>query len=162
MLYICSEMYWYIFFIVVAISLYAWLYYIFPNDLVLYQTDLAHFDLSMLHNKQPIIIEDQVLEPREILDSWFNVNFVEETVATNIWTRNNYKYLLICSNAELSEITLCPTGSTPETSIELTTIKLKNNKILIVPFKYYFNIQGSVRMYGVDDYVTYTLRSLKI
>jgi hypothetical protein len=116
----------------------------------------------MLHNKQPIIIEDQVQDPGEILDSWFNVNFIEEAIATNIWTRNNYKYLLICSNAELSEITLCPAGSTPETSIELTTIKLKNNKILIVPFKYYFNIQGSVRMYGVDDYVTYTLRILKI
>ena len=157
-----SKMYWYIAFIIAVIAIYACLYYIFTEDLIIYQTDLAHFDLNMLYNKQPIIIEDQVQKPREILSSWFNVNFIEETVATDIWTRNNYKYLMICSGETLSEITLCPPRSTPETSTELTTIKLKNNKILIVPFKYYFNIQGHVRMYGIDDYITYALRSLNM
>jgi hypothetical protein len=155
-------MYWYIVLIVAVITLYAWLYYIFPEDLIIYQTDLAHFDLSMLYNKQPIIIEDQVKEPIEIMNSWFNINFIEDTVATDIWTRNNYKYLMICSGETLSEITLCPPRSTPETSTELTTIKLKNNKILIVPFKYYFNIQGTVMMYGIDDYITYGLRGLNM
>lgn len=161
-------MMWYIIIPLLFIMLYASLYFIFENELTIYQTSLNHFDFAMLYKKQPIIIEDNVQDINQLIDSWFNINIVHYGVLIdNLWMRNKYKYLLISSHVPI-EVTICNPLSKvidgePALDSLMTTIKLKNNKVLILPFKWYYHVdlqEGYPLLYGVHDYITYGISML--
>lgn len=162
--------YYIIAFIVAIILVYASLYFIHRDDIVLHQTNMYNFDFSLLYNKQPIIIEDSVKELDEVVSLWFSPNIVSKyLIIDEIWKKNNFKYTIIYSIKD-TEITL----SHPYNNIDnydpenplfpLTTIKLKNNKFIIVPFKWKYNIENtnSVIIYGIHDYITYILDVFRI
>ena len=188
--------------IIIIIIIYASLYYIFDDELIIYQVDASHFDFNLLYKKQPIIIQDSIKNIDEILVDWFNYNIIEPDVhIPNIWgwNRNNFKYLLIYAGAQEEdsvEITLgnphtkhennipisqdmLATPATPATPAEynhkLTTILLNKNKVLIIPFKWFYHISilaspdsytdpsryaNAPRFFGIHDYVTYGLSVL--
>ena len=171
-------MYYYIYFIIFLIIIYASLYYIFDDELVIYQVEAKHFDFNLLHKKQPIIIQDNIKNIDEILVDWFNYNIIEHDVLIpNIWSwnRNNYKYFLIYadpSEGNSVEITLgnphtkqennipMSQDRIPEYNQKLTTISLNKSKLLIIPFKWYYHINiisGNPRFFGIHDYITYGL-----
>lgn len=184
-------MYYYIFLsILVIIIIYASLYYIFNDELTIYQVEAKHFDFSLLYKKQPIIIQDSIKNIDDILVDWFNYNIIEpDVLIPNIWgwNRNNFKYLLIYAGAQEEdsvEITLgnpltkqennipISPDMLPEYNQKLTTILLNKNKILIIPFKWFYHISilaspdsytdpanyaNVPRFFGIHDYVTYGL-----
>jgi hypothetical protein len=165
--------YGYLYVFVFLLLLYASLYYIFYDEIILYQVEARHFDFNLLYNKQPIIIQDSITNIDEILVDWFNYNIVEyDVLIPNIWgwNRNHYKYFVIyapdTTNGETTiEITLGnpltkQEGNVPEHNQTLTTIQLNNNKMLIIPFKWYYHINiisGNPRFFGIHDYITYGL-----
>lgn len=174
-------MYYYIYFVIFLIIIYASLYYIFADELIIYQVEARHFDFNLLYNKQPIIIQDSIKNIDEILVDWFNYNIIEYDVSIpNIWgwNRNAFKYLLIYADVHESnsvEITLgnprtihennipVAPDRLPEDNQKLTTILLNKNKLLIVPFKWFYHlniISGNPRFFGIHDYITYGLSVL--
>lgn len=174
-------MYYYIYFVIFLIILYAAFYYIFTDELIIYQVEARHFDFNLLYNKQPIIIQDSIKNIDEILVDWFNYNIIEyDVLIPNIWgwNRNRFKYLLIYADAHEGnsvEITLgnprtihennvpVPPDRLPEDNQKLTTILLNKNKLLIVPFKWFYHlniISGNPRFFGIHDYITYGLSGL--
>jgi hypothetical protein len=162
-------MYNYLYFFIFLLLLYASLYYIFYDELILYQVEAMYFDFNLLYKKQPIIIQDSIQNIDDILIDWFSYNIIDRDVfIKNIlgWNRNHYKYFLIYANAEDSlEITLGNPltkheNNTPDHNQTLTTILLNKNKILIIPFKWYYHINiitGNPRFFGIHDYITYGL-----
>lgn len=161
-------LYYYIISIIfILFILYSYLYFIHKEDIVLHQTNIYNFDFSLLYNKQPIIIEDRVKELDTILSSWFTQNIVHKYLLVDeLWKKNNYKYTIIYALND-TEITI----SHPYTNLEiddsiypLTTIKLKNNMFMIIPFKWKYNIKNikDVVVYGIHDYVTYILDIFRI
>ena len=163
--------YYYLYAFVFLLLLYASLYYIFYDELIIYQVEARHFDFNLLYKKQPIIIQDSITNIDEILVDWFNYNIIDHDVLVpNIWgwNRNHYKYLLIYAPVATVEITLGnpltkQEGNVPVSSgdtQELTTILLDKNKMLIIPFKWYYHINiisGKPRFFGIHDYITYGL-----
>ena len=163
--------YGYLYVFVFLLLLYASLYYIFYDELIIYQVEARHFDFNLLYNKQPIIIQDSITNIDEILVDWFNYNIVEyDVLIPNIWgwNRNHYKYFVIYADAieeNSVEITLGnpltkQEGNAPEYTQTLTTIPLNKNKMLIIPFKWYYHINiisGNPRFFGIHDYITYGL-----
>lgn len=180
---IIYKMYYYIYLLIFIIIIYAALYYIFSDELVIYQVDAEHFDFNLLYKKQPIIIQDSIPDIGVILADWFNYNIIEYDVAIpNIWgwNRNNYKYLLIYADSHHAEsaveITIGNALTKQENNVQnnlqispdilseynqnLTTILLNSNKLLILPFKWYYHINilsGNPRFFGIHDYITYGL-----
>ena len=78
------------------------MYYIFDDELIIYQLKIEHFNFDILYKKQPIIIQDSITNIDELLINWFNYNMVEYDV--NIpnfwdWNINNFKYLIIYADA---------------------------------------------------------------
>jgi len=179
--------------ILVIIIIYASLYYIFNDELTIYQVEAKHFDFSLLYKKQPIIIQDSIKNIDDILVDWFNYNIIEpDVLIPNIWgwNRNNFKYLLIYAGTQDEdsvEITLgnpltkqdnnIPISQEmlPEYNQKLTTILLNKNKVLIIPFKWFYHISilaspdsytdpasyaNIPRFFGIHDYVTYGLTVL--
>jgi hypothetical protein len=143
---------------IILLLLYSSFYFIFNDEITIYQSDIEHFDFNMLYNKQPIVIADSLQDPMQIIKSWFNLNIIDTRVInSDIWIRNKYKYLIVYSDD--AEITLCNPkhkmiNKTPENTEQLITIKLKNKRLLIIPFKWYYNINGNVVLYGVHDFIT--------
>jgi len=155
--------------------LYASLYYIFYDELIIYQVESRYFDFNLLYKKQPIIIQDSITNIDELLVDWFNYNIVEyDVLIPNIWgwNRNHHKYLLIYADASEEnsvEITLGNPLTKQENNVPishdilpqtLTTIPLNKNKILIIPFKWFYHINvisGNPRFFGIHDYITYGL-----
>lgn len=163
-------LYYYIIAFIILIILYASLYFIHREDIVLHQTNVYNFDFSLLYNKQPIIIEDSVKELDTLILSWFSPNIISKYLIINeIWKKNNYKYTIIYSIKD-TEITLShpynnlDNYDTENPLFPLTTIKLKNNKLIIIPFKWKYNVADTndVIVYGIHDYITYLLDVFRI
>ena len=168
----------YIFLFILLIIIYASLYYIYNDELIIYQVESSHFDFNLLYNKQPIIIQDSIKNIDEILVNWFNYNIIESDVnIPNIWNWNinNFKYFLIYADAQEEnsiEITLGNPLTKHKNNVpispdiisdynqKLTTILLNKNKLLIIPFKWFYHlniISGNPRFFGIHDYITYGL-----
>lgn len=168
-------MYIYIF-ILLIILLYASMYYIFDDELIIYQLKIEHFNFDILYKKQPIIIQDSITNIDDLLINWFNYNMVEYDI--NIpnfwdWNINNFKYLIIYADSHEEnsiEITLGNPLTKHENNIpisqdllpdynqKLTTILLNRNKVIIIPFKWFYHINiisGNPRFFGIHDYITY-------
>lgn len=149
-------------YILIILLIYTSLYFIFTNEFSIYQTDIDHFKFDLLYTRQPIVINNLNLDIKNVLYNWFSYNIIKNNlIAYNEWDRNKYKYLLV-SSKDSAEVTLCnPKTSTidgiPNTSNDISTIKL-NNKTLIIPFKWYYHISSTnVELYGIHDYITYLL-----
>jgi hypothetical protein len=159
--------YYIISFVFIIIILYSFLYFIHNEDIVLHQTNIYNFDFSLLHKKQPIIIEDRVKDIESIISSWFAPNIIHKYLLIDeIWKKNNYKYTIIYALYD-TEITI----SHPNTNLDvydetypLSTIKLKNNMFIIIPFKWKYNIDNinNVDVFGIHDYITYILDIFRI
>ena len=122
------------------------MYYIFDDELIIYQLKIEHFNFDILYKKQPIIIQDSITNIDELLINWFNYNIIEYDVhIPNIWSwnKNNFKYFLIYADAQDEnsvEITLgnaltkhegnvpITPDILPEYNQELTTILLNKNE----------------------------------
>jgi hypothetical protein len=165
-------MYNYLYIIIFLILVYSSLYYIFVDEISIYQVSVEHFDFDLLYKRQPIVISESIKDIDDILNNWFKYNIIKyDLVKTNEWQRNNYKYLLFYSNkslenvegvetAEPIEITLCNPlakeyNGVPHVDSNVTTIKLKNNMVLIIPFRWKYHIVGNPEIHGIHDYVTY-------
>jgi len=166
----------YIFLFILLIIIYASLYYIYNDELIIYQVKAEHFDFNLLYKKQPIIIEDSIKNIDNILVDWFSYNIIEYDVyIPNIWNINNFKYFLIYADAQEEnsiEITLGNPLTKHKNNVpispdiisdynqKLTTILLNKNKLLIIPFKWFYHlniISGNPRFFGIHDYITYGL-----
>jgi len=168
---------YYIYIFIFLLIIYASLYYIFEDELIIYQVEAMHFDFNLLYKKQPIIIQNiNNINIDDVVEDWFNYNIIDYNFnIQNIWNKNNFKYLVIYldqqegNNIEITlgnpltkqenNIPISP-DILPEYSQPLTTIVLNSNKILIIPFKWYYNlniISGTPRFFGLHDYITYGL-----
>jgi hypothetical protein len=49
---------YYIYIFIFLLIIYASLYYIFEDELIIYQVEAMHFDFNLLYKKQPIIIQN--------------------------------------------------------------------------------------------------------
>lgn len=155
-----------IIFVCILIAVYASFYFIFNEEITIYQTNMNNFDYNLLYTKQPLVIEDSIYNIDTVFTDVFYGNIIQYNVYTDmVWTRNQYKYLLVYADEDTySEITLYQPskklvdGMPSQDSDSLITIKLTKQKILIIPFKWYYNIVGNVQLHGVHDFITYPLQ----
>lgn len=133
-------------------------YYIHPNSIVILQSNLNDFDLNNLYEKQPIVIEDKIIDTNLLLESWFKQNIKEKNnIIINEWNENKYKYLFFNNNSnEDIEIFI----NNNKNNEDILAIKLYQNQSLIIPFKWNYYISNDIELIGIHDYITYFLAFL--
>ena len=154
----------------IIIIIYAYCYYIFPNEISILQTDLSNFNFSLLSSRQPIVISDFIQNPLEVINSWFNYNIINSNMNdnnnnnnnnNNDWIHNNYKYLFINAYDDTEVIIYKAeiTKINPKAEDNIIIIKLQKNQSLILPFKwkYYSN---NINKWGIDDLITFSFGRL--
>lgn len=149
----------YIYLLIFLLLIYTSFYYIFIDEISIYQVSVNNFDFDLLYKKQPIVISDYIKDINYILYNWFNYNFIYNINNNNIWQKNKYKYLFVHSISDNPvEIYLCNpiskiTNGVPDKDSNITSILL-NNKSIIIPFNWNYYISGNTNMYGIHDYIT--------
>jgi hypothetical protein len=132
------------------------------------QTNLNDFDFSLLLERQPLVIEDYIVDILAVIKSWFSSNIVQDTVYNDKydWNQNNHKFMFVYA-LEDTEILLYPPNKkiindTPDNDEPIIGIQLKASQSLIIPFKWCYNIKNtnSIKLYGIHDYITYLLFNL--
>lgn len=146
--------------IILLIIIYSSLYFIFKEKIVIQQINKNNLNLDILINKQPIVIEDKLIEKE--IHNLFKYNIIEYPIYNKLWERNQYKYLIICAlnntNIFISNPKKLKLENPTENDIVID-IQLKKNQTLIISFKWYYSLieKEDVKIYGIHDYITYGL-----
>jgi hypothetical protein len=158
--------------LVVLIVIYVASYYRYPNYTTILHTSLDKFTPQMLLERQPIIIDNNDCDLETIRTHWFGINFTNPyfLICSDSWHRNNYKYNIIQSLEQSTEVFICNPRTTldidgapiesPETNI--IGINLSIGQIVILPFHWNYIIPGDnamnmnmkVKCLGINDLVT--------
>jgi len=64
----------------IIIIIYIYCYYIFPTEISILQTDIQNFNFNILSSRQPIVISNYIKNPMEVINSWFNYNFISSMI----------------------------------------------------------------------------------
>ena len=126
------------------------------------------FKPEVLLNKQPLIIDDNDYNIKELKSVCFNINISQEfTINSNeTWCKNKYKYLLIQATNGPCDLLLCnpnnidKTQNIPYDSVdtEIVEIQLSQGQIIIIPFNWlYLLADSTVDCIGIHDLITYFL-----
>jgi hypothetical protein len=83
----------YIYLLIFLLLIYTSFYYIFIDEISIYQVSINNFDFELLYKKQPIVISDYISDINYILANWFNYNIIYNLNNNYIWQKNKYKYL---------------------------------------------------------------------
>lgn len=141
---------------------YTYCYFIFPDNITILQCSLDEFDFPYLYRRQPLVIEDYIANVSNIIQIWFSSNIVQNVTLQpkQLWNLNCHKYLYVYAQHD-TEILLYGPGKkvendTPDNSEPVVSIQLKKAQSLIVPYRWYYNIDlDNVQLYGIHDYITY-------
>lgn len=126
----------------------------------------------MLREKQPIVIQDRLVDVKTLSSLWFKQNHVNHfqlassTPDQPVWNQNKYKFMVLhCS--EPCEILITSAnvvrdknGVIPNTAT-LVAIRLSSDQALILPYRMHFAVTHSEKItlqcLGVHDWITYVL-----
>jgi hypothetical protein len=135
--------------IILVVIIYIQYYNKFKSDYNIIQTNLDTIDLSVLHEKYPIVIYEQIYEPHQLLTTLFKYTFVKsetKTIDDTNKRRNDAKYLILWGYEDdlLVDIT-SPSDN------NYITIKLKPNQVLILPYQWHFNTNKNLQSIWLHD-----------
>ena len=137
--------------------LYSLCYFIFPEEISILQFKKDNLNIENLILKQPIVIEDQI--DSKFINDIFKYNKIKKFESKNIWERLPFKYTILYANNNTNIFISNPKefkNVTPTKDDIVIDIKLKKNKCLILPFKWYFSLnkKEDILIYGIHDYIT--------
>ena len=126
-------------------------------------------DLNALLQKQPIVIEDKVLDLESIANAWFRFHYKTNVEGsrqeTDAWIRNRYKFLIIQTSVR-AEIMLYAPGKPmlpsgiPDPAETLLVIPLEADQPILLPlhWRYRFLELGTeFKHIGIHDWMTWIL-----
>lgn len=141
------------------VALYIYGYFKFPRNVAVLQTDLNRANTDMLLERQPIVFQDTPTL-YTIRTKLFRFGIITE-FALNPgvgWLENKYKYIAFETLAD-GEILACPPGKRlngePGDDEHLIALQCKKGNIVILPFRWKYNVNVPVACVGVHDLVTY-------
>lgn len=146
--------------------LYIFSYFRYQTNISILQTRLNDFHFDMLREKQPLVVEDQIVHLEDIAKNWFSPNIVIPFVASpsDVWYMNRGKYMIMCAEDE-GDIYIYPAGKAmedgaPPATENLVAIHLKPQQTLVLPLHWHYLSEIKCNAMEVHDYVTYFLRRI--
>ena len=117
-------------------------YYLTPSATVtIIQSKISEFDVKLLFDKDPIILEEKVVDPSEILQAYFNYLYSIKfrVQPTNQWSQNKSRYLIVF-NAETLQIAHPSNKGSPIKNF--IDIRLQPKQLMILPSLWLYKVKG--------------------
>lgn len=168
--------------IMLVIIVYIQYYINYKPDFKINQIYLDKFKINLLYEKYPIIIYDKLIEPKDLLKTFFaysyNISDDFPILFDNKVTINLSKYQIIYNQLADVDINLIhpkyrsqidftnnnkillSKEPLSKLNVEYVTVKLKKNKILILPSYWIYNSNLPVQTIILDDYMSYMVSKI--
>lgn len=168
--------------IMLVIIVYIQYYINYKPDFKINQTYLDQFKINLLYEKYPILIYDKLIEPKDLLKTVFaysyNISDDFPILFDNKLSINLSKYQIIYNQLADVDINLIHpkyrsqidfTNNTKillskeplsKLNVEYVTVKLKKNKIFILPTYWIYNSNLPVQTIILDDYMSYMVSKI--
>lgn len=152
----------------ILVVVYISYYYKYPPSITILQTTLANFYFDMLREKQPIVIEDRIVNTSDMIATWFKHNSTSQfdlqtsDSVNPTWIRNNYKYTLIHSR-EPCEVLIASAKDVPKDNVlpdtaTIVALRLSANQSVLIPYHMHYAVihteKTIVKCVGVHDWIT--------
>jgi len=159
----------YLWFVATFVLLVLWMYiascFKVPNQVVILQTTLQDFRFDMLREKQPVVIQDQIVSLPDIQKMWFSPNIVSsyKFTTSQVWEKNKSKFMVFCAREE-GDLYLYPMAykwidGAPDPQETLIAIHMKPQQLVIVPFGWHYLTQMEMDGLEVNDYLSIVLKA---
>lgn len=155
---------------VLLVLLYLQYYVKYKQDYQILQVFLDNFKLDTLYEKYPIVVYDQVYDPKDLLKTVFAYSFVfknEFSVEPGAVCRNSHKFVVLSCDDSVSLKIINPKYKKDikpriqDCNVQFVTVKLKPNQVLILPALWYYHTDNmDVSAIGLDDLVSNWLYKL--
>ena len=133
------------------IIMYVYYYKNYKKDVVILQTYLDQADINLLYEKYPVVIYDQIIDPRELLKTLFQYSYMfqtDEVIDPDTTIVSKSKFTLVWYSGKVQEDlilqVMCP-GS------QDISIKLKKQQVVILPAYWGFKSDIPINCIRLDD-----------
>ena len=153
--------------VIIVLVIYVYLrYYLTPNSQTkIVQVSLTELTPSLLLQKNPIVIEERLVNPLNLVQTAFKYLYMFKKIQAQPkhqpdFTKNTSRYLLIMSNRHNSSVEI--RNPTNPINKNIVDVRLHANMCLILPFKwwYRFHDHESIQMVHLDDILSYSIGHL--
>lgn len=117
-------------------------YYVKPaSNTTIVQSKLSEFDIKLLFEKDPIVMEEQIVQPKQLLDAYFKYLYSYKTHPRpdNKWHQNKARYLII-HNAQFVHIAHPSNKGDPTPNY--VDIRVQPNQVIILPSLWLYKVKG--------------------
>ena len=131
-------------------------YHSHPQEILLHQSSIAAITPDYLRNlKQPVVIDEILANPMNLVDSLFRYSFVYKSVpkisaATTTKTRASFN-LVFCKETTKETTKDVTIGVSTLADQEFITIKMKPGRTVIVPSRMKLRLDDSVKVVEMFD-----------
>lgn len=134
-------------------------YYLTPaTNVTIIQSRVSEFDIKVLFDKDPIILEEKVVNPEEIIQAYFNYlysfRFQLPPLPYPKWCYSKARYLVI-HNAESLQIAHPSNKGNPAPNF--VDIRLTPNQLVILPSMWLYKVKGGslTALYDIPSVLLY-------
>lgn len=133
-------------------------FYITPNpNIQLIQPTLGQVTQSHLFEKLPLVIAERVVDINDLLTTLFKYMYISKTIsdANNTkWLQNRHRYLVVQATSNSIIKIVHPhkvINISKEQYIDAVAIKLEKYQVLIIPYKWWYRIEGTCKILKLHD-----------
>ena len=134
-------------------------FYFFPTKhFQILQTSLDNINISMIFERQPIILHEYIRDADDITKTILKYLYVTksyQSVKNLNETHNQSRYLIIHCSSERAVVSI----KHPKNNTEVDVL-LEKNQVIILPHLWQYKIQGEARLIHVFDTSTYIINKI--
>jgi hypothetical protein len=125
-----------------------------PNNFTLIQVDLKNIHADIIHEKQPILIYDKIVDPKELMNTVFKYFFISikkvENLKKNVFDNKN-TYAIIHAKSENVDVEI----KHPKFQ-DIMRVKMAKHNVLMVPCKWKIDIKSKnfFEIYFANSFIT--------
>ena len=128
-----------------------------PYEII--QLDLSKLTQDILNQKQPIIINDLIINVNALVNTVFAYQYMMKDErfikSSDLFTRSVSKYTILTSPFHNATIDIATPDTKDTQNLQYTTIKMAKNKVMILPPKWLSRTQDEkIKRIILDDPIT--------
>jgi hypothetical protein len=155
-----------IFVTVLILFIYIRFYTNVTTNIKIVQLALAELTPAILNQKNPIVIDDKIVNPISLLHTVFKYLFVSKHIKNiedgdaNVFRQNKARFLILYSNKDDNSIDIANPRFVKDNTKEppFVEIKLHANMCMILPFKWYVRLRNPTQTTSIalEDIISLT------
>jgi hypothetical protein len=122
------------------------------------QVSIAELSLSLLLKKNPIVLNERIVNPLNLLQTVFKYSYIFKRIqninTSSEFTQNKARYVILSSRSDNCSVHILNPLMTQEAYVD---VKLHNNMVMILPFRWFYRLPNpsQISSIHIEDTISY-------